>query len=51
MGGYASQLTPKQRWQVIHYIKVQQGKKGNGTEMASKPTKAMAAADSTAAAK
>ncbi len=30
MGAYASQLTPKQRWNIIHYIKVEQGKKGNG---------------------
>lgn len=29
MGSYASQLTPKQRWNIIHYIKVQQGKKEN----------------------
>lgn len=26
MGSYASQLTAKQRWEVIHYIKVKQGK-------------------------
>jgi len=26
MGSYASQLSAKQRWQVIHYIKVKQGK-------------------------
>lgn len=26
MGGYASQLNAKQRWMVIHYIKVKQGK-------------------------
>ncbi len=31
MGSYASQVTPKQRWDIIHYIKVQQGKKTNGT--------------------
>lgn len=31
MGGYASQVTPKQRWDIIHYIKVEQGKKTNGT--------------------
>lgn len=30
MGGYASQLTPKQRWNIIHYIKVEQKKKTNG---------------------
>ena len=27
MGSYASQLSAKQRWQVIHYIKTKQGKK------------------------
>ncbi len=32
MGSYASQLTPKQRWNIIHYIKVEQGKKSNGGE-------------------
>lgn len=26
MGAYASQLTPKQRWDIIHYIKLKQGK-------------------------
>jgi hypothetical protein len=26
MGSYASQLSAKQRWEVIHYIKVKQGK-------------------------
>ena len=26
MGSYASQLTAKQRWQVIHFIKLKQGK-------------------------
>lgn len=31
MGGYASQVTPKQRWDIIHYIKIEQGKKTNGT--------------------
>jgi mono/diheme cytochrome c family protein len=30
MGAYASQLTPMQRWNIIHYIKVEQGKKSNG---------------------
>lgn len=29
MGSYASQLTPKQRWNIIHYIKVKQGKVSN----------------------
>ena len=26
MGSYASQLTPKQRWEIVHYIRVKQGK-------------------------
>ncbi|HSC54772.1 MAG TPA: cytochrome c [Phnomibacter sp.] len=26
MGSYASQLTPKQRWEIIYYIKAKQGK-------------------------
>lgn len=30
MGSYASQLTEKQRWQLVHYIKVMQAEK-NGT--------------------
>ena len=34
MGGYASQLTPKQRWNIIHYIKVEQKKKTNGEPVA-----------------
>ncbi|WP_153797615.1 c-type cytochrome [Foetidibacter luteolus] len=29
MGSYASQLTRKQRWQIIHYIKTKQGKTGS----------------------
>ena len=29
MGAYAAQLTPMQRWRIIHYIKVEQGKKTN----------------------
>jgi mono/diheme cytochrome c family protein len=42
MGAYASQLTPKQRWNIIHYIKVEQGKKGNGTAIsAAAPTAAV----------
>lgn len=35
MGAYASQLTPKQRWEIIHYIKVEQGVKNNGEVAAS----------------
>jgi hypothetical protein len=26
MGSYASQLSPKQRWEIIYYIKAKQGK-------------------------
>jgi mono/diheme cytochrome c family protein len=48
MGAYASQLTPKQRWNIVHYIKVEQGKKSNG---GAAPASAPAAvADSTAVA-
>jgi mono/diheme cytochrome c family protein len=49
MGGYASQLTPMQRWEVIHYIKVEQGVKGNGSAVAAvTPVKdATATVDST----
>ena len=43
MGPYASQVTPKQRWMIIHYIK---NKQGGGT---AKP-EAAAATDSTATA-
>ncbi|TAD85029.1 MAG: cytochrome c, partial [Bacteroidetes bacterium] len=39
MGGYASQLTPEQRWKIIYYIKSKQA------------PAAAPAADSTAAAK
>ncbi|HSR37300.1 MAG TPA: cytochrome c, partial [Phnomibacter sp.] len=46
MGSYASQLTPKQRWDIIYYIKAKQGKNAG-------PAAAVAAtapvADSTAA--
>src|SRR5678810_70108 len=28
MGSYASQITTKQRWMIIHYIKAQQAAKG-----------------------
>lgn len=46
MGSYASQLTPKQRWEIIYYIKSKQGKNaGATTAVAAAP----AAADSTAA--
>jgi mono/diheme cytochrome c family protein len=50
MGAYSAQLTPKQRWNIIHYIKVEQGKKGNGTSI---PATALTPAvkDSTASAK
>lgn len=44
MGSYASQVTPKQRWMIIHYIKNKQG------GSAVKPAVAAAATDSTATA-
>jgi len=44
MGSYASQVTPKQRWMIIHYIKNKQG------GSAVKPATAAAATDSTATA-
>lgn len=49
MGGYSAQLTARQRWNIVHYIKMEQGKKTNGTKPASAPA-APAAADSTAVA-
>jgi mono/diheme cytochrome c family protein len=42
MGSYASQLTPKQRWDIVYYIKAKQGKTA---------APAAPAADSTAVAK
>jgi mono/diheme cytochrome c family protein len=47
MGSYASQLTPKQRWMVIHYIKGRQAEAKGGSEAAAGAPKA----DSTAAKK
>jgi len=44
MGSYASQVSPKQRWMIIHYIK---NKQGGG---AAKPEAAAATTDSTATA-
>jgi hypothetical protein len=43
MGSYASQLTAKQRWEVITYIKIKQGK------IKQADAQAPAAKDSTAA--
>jgi len=43
MGSYASQLSKKQRWMIVHYIKAQQA--------AAKATSAPAAADSSATVK
>jgi mono/diheme cytochrome c family protein len=50
MGSYASQLTPKQRWMVIHYIKGKQSEGKGGSETAASTPGAAAApkADSTA---
>jgi mono/diheme cytochrome c family protein len=36
MGAYASSLTPIQRWNIVHYIKLEQGKKSNGTGLVAK---------------
>jgi mono/diheme cytochrome c family protein len=52
MGSYASQITDKQRWMVIHYIKAQQaGKSASAKSAASDSTGAKAKTDSTAKAK
>ena len=50
MGSYASQVTPKQRWMIIHYIKSKQGATGGGaaTTTAAPATAAPAAKDSVA---
>lgn len=42
MGGYGFQLSVKERWQVIHYIKNLAGMKGEGTVVASADTTARA---------
>lgn len=47
MGGYSSSLTPTQRWKIIHYIKMEQGKKGNGSEVAANNDAAPSSMDST----
>jgi len=52
MGSYASQITDKQRWMVIHYIKAQRAAKSASTKpAASDSTGAKAKNDSTAKAK
>ena len=52
MGSYASQITDKQRWMVIHYIKAQQAaKSASAKPAASDSTGAKAKNDSTAKAK
>ena len=52
MGSYASQLTDKQRWMIIHYIKAQQAAKSASTKpAASDSTGATAKTDSTEKAK
>ena len=52
MGSYASQITDKQRWMVIHYIKAQQAaKSASAKPAASDSTGAKAKTDSTAKAK
>lgn len=47
MGSYASQLTPKQRWEIIYYIKSKQGKNAGSAPAA--VAAAPAAADTAAA--
>ena len=52
MGSYASQITDKQRWMVIHYIKAQQAaKSASAKPAAGDSTGAKAKTDSTAKAK
>ena len=52
MGSYASQITDKQRWMVIHYIKAQQAaKSASAKPAASDSSGAKAKTDSTAKAK
>lgn len=51
MGAYASQLTPKQRWEVIYYIKYKQGKVGAAASAAAASPTEPAAADIRVAAK
>ena len=52
MGSYASQVTDKQRWMIIHYIKSQQAAKRAGTKpVAADSTGATTRSDSTAKAK
>jgi mono/diheme cytochrome c family protein len=52
MGSYASQITDKQRWMVIHYIKAQQtAKSASAKPAASDSTGAKTKTDSTAKAK
>jgi mono/diheme cytochrome c family protein len=45
MGAYASQLTPMQRWEIVHYIKVEQGVKSNGSAAQSQNVKDSAEAN------
>lgn len=40
MGSYASQLTSKQRWMVVHYVKEKQGLAGGGAKAATDTVKA-----------
>jgi len=52
MGSYASQITDRQRWMVIHYIKAQQSAKNvSAKPAASDSTAAKPKTDSTAKAK
>ena len=49
MGAYASQLTPRQRWNIVHYIKVEQGKKANISPDGASGSAAPASGDTTTA--
>lgn len=51
MGSYASQITDKQRWMIIHYIKAQQAAKPSAKPAATESTGAKAKTDTTAKAK
>lgn len=50
MGAYASQLSPMKRWKIIHYIKVEQGKKSNNGTAAPAAAAVPAVTDTAAAA-
>lgn len=43
MGSYGSQLTPKQRWEIVYYIKMKQGKTAPASSAAKTDSTAVAA--------